>query len=71
MKLEIEVTQVSFVDGSAVIGGEPVGDSTKVVIAQADAAGAFPLAMAVAAGMHPVVDVPEDAIMDILEKPKG
>lgn len=69
MNVEVEVTQVSFMDGMAVVGGEPVGDTTKVVVASADPAGVFPLAMAVAAGMHPVVDIPEDAILDILEKP--
>jgi hypothetical protein len=69
--MEIEVTQVSFLDGATLVAGEPVGDATKVVLASADAAGAFPLAIAVAAGRRPVVDVPEDAIIDILEKPQG
>lgn len=68
--MEIVVTQVSFVEGQALIGGEPVDDSTKVVIASADAEGALILAMAVASGLRPVVEPPDDAIVSILEKPQ-
>ena len=69
--MKMTVTQVTFLEDGALIAGEPVGDSTKTVIAAADPLQAIPLAMAVAAGMHPVVEPPEDAIVDILERPQG
>jgi len=67
---KITVTQVTFVEGGALVAGEPLHDPTKVIVARADAIEAIPLAMAVAAGMRPVVDPPEDSIEEILEKPK-
>ena len=70
--MEVTVKQVTFVNGAALVAGEPVGDITKVVVAAVEDPGnAFPLAMAVAAGMAPVVEVPDDAIVEVLEKPQG
>lgn len=68
--MKMIVTQVTFMSGQALVGGEPEGDRTKVIIAAAEPAEAFTLAMAVAAGMQPVVEPPDDAIVDILERPQ-
>lgn len=66
---KIEVTQVTFVDGEALIGGVPLDDLTKVIVARAAPAGALLLAIAVASGERPVVEPPDDAIVSILERP--
>jgi hypothetical protein len=68
--VKMVVTQVTFVAGDALIGGVPEGDLTKVIIATADPVGALVLAMAVASGEHPVVEPPDDSIVEILERPE-
>lgn len=65
------VTQVTFTTVGALVAGEPVDDSTKVIVAAVDPIGAIPLALAVASGMTPEVEPPDDAIVEVLEKPKG
>jgi hypothetical protein len=69
--MKMRVTQVTFTPvHGALIAGEPVDDATKVVIAAADPAGAIPVALAVAAGIDIEVDPPEEAILEVLEKPR-
>ena len=69
--VEIVVEQISIVKGDAIISGHPVNDATKVVIASgADVMSA--LLMAVEwqeMDEEPILDVPEDNIRAILERP--
>lgn len=66
---KIEVTQVTFVADGAFIGGVPLDDLTKVIVAAAEPAGAILLAIAVANGERPVVEPPDGAIVSVLERP--
>jgi hypothetical protein len=66
----IRVTQVSFMANVAIVAGEPLDDGTKVLVGAADPREALPLAMAVAAGVPVEVDMPDDAVIEVLEKPK-
>lgn len=70
--MEIKVQTVGFNrDGQVIIAGTPVDDGTKFVLATgADPQSALMLAMAVATMEEDVViDVPEDAVMVVLERP--
>jgi hypothetical protein len=68
----IRITQVTFTEAGVVVGGEPVDDPTKVVVAAvSNPLEAIPLALAVAAGITPEVEPPDDAIVSIIEKPKS
>jgi hypothetical protein len=66
----IRVTQVTFMANVALIAGEPLDDGTKVLVGEADPREALPLAMALAAGVNIEVDMPPEAVVEVLEKPK-
>lgn len=66
--MKIEVTQVTFrSDGKMLIAGTPIGDTTKVVIAEAPERVAFEMAMALVSGMAVTVEPPDENIVEILE----
>ena len=70
--MKIRVTQVTFVpEHGALVAGEPIDDATKIIVAEADPVASIPVAMAVAAGIEVEVEPPDEAIVEILEKPKG
>jgi hypothetical protein len=72
MRMEIYAKQLTFVVGGAMVAGEPVDDDTKVVVAMvADPGQAFALAMAIATGMAGTMDVDDEQVVEVLEKPKG
>ena len=69
--VRMKVSQVTFTEAGAVVAGELVDDPTKVMVAGVlDPLAALPVAMAVASGMQPEVDPPDDAVIGVVEKPK-
>lgn len=69
--MKIRVDQVTFLMGQddALVSGRPVDDPTKVVIAAADPRTTLLVVAATMSGGPFVVDVPDDAIRDVLEAP--
>jgi hypothetical protein len=77
MKMLIEVERVAIPVGSSVgLGaGRPVGDPTKMVIFVGGARAMYALGMAInetnaVLGDPPVADVPDFAVVDVLELPE-
>ena len=67
--MKIEVTQVTFRgDGKMLVAGTPIGDTTKVVIAEAPEEVAYGIAMALAGGLAVQAEPPDEAIVEILER---
>jgi hypothetical protein len=71
--VEIRVEQIAIVKGEAIVTGRPVNDATKVVVAAgAEVTSAMLLAMALQdLPEAPIVDVPDDHIVRILELPEA
>jgi hypothetical protein len=69
--MEIRITQVTIGVGetTGIVIGVPTNDETKIVFAGADWRAAFALGEAITQGMEPVVEVPDWAILRILELP--
>lgn len=67
---QVRITQVTFTAEGVFVGAEPLDDSTKVLVAGIDdPAAAMTLAVAVAAGAEPETDLPEEAVLRVIEKP--
>lgn len=70
--MEIRIEQIAIIKGEAVLSGRPVNDGTKVVVAAgADVMSAIMVALAMQDLELPIVDVPDDHIIGILELPPG
>lgn len=69
--VRINVQQVTIAGHGGLVAGEPEGDTTKVVFAAVDdPMSVMPIALVVAAGESLSLEVPDDAVIRIVEKPK-
>jgi hypothetical protein len=67
---QVRITQVTFTAEGVFIGGEPLDDPTKVLVAGIDdPVAALSMAVAVAAGTDPQTDMPEEVVLRVIEKP--
>lgn len=69
--MEIRVTQVTIGVGetTGIVIGVPTNDETKIVFAGAEWRAAYALGEAITRGEQPITDVPDWAILRILELP--
>lgn len=67
---KIQVDQIAIENGEAYVLGRPVNDGTKVLIGAAEVRGAMLMAIELQGGPI-VVDMPDEAVVRIVELPQG
>jgi hypothetical protein len=67
---QVRITQVTFTEEGVFVGGEPLDDPTKVLVAAiGDPVAALSMAIATAAGARPTTEMPDDDVIQVIEKP--